>query len=161
MDHVLARARGGSDRVSNLAASCVDCNKAKGSMLVEEFVTDPARLARIRKNLKTGLRDAAWMNATRYSLVRQLRGRGRQVDTSTGSKTKYTRTRLGVPKSHALDALCVGEPDSVGSWPQQVLGITAAGRGSYSRTHVTKHGFPRSYQPRQKRFFGFATGDIV
>lgn len=161
MDHVLARVRGGSDRVSNLAASCVDCNKAKGSMPVEEFVTNLARLARIRKNLKAGLRDAAWMNATRYSLVRQLRERGHQVSTSTGARTKYTRTRLGVPKSHALDALCVWEPESVGAWPSQVLGITATSRGSYARTLVDKCGFPRGYRSRQKKFFGFATGDYV
>lgn len=161
MDHVHPQARGGSNRVSNLAAACVDCNDTKGSMPVEEFVTNPSRLARIKSRMKAGLRDAAWMNATRYSLVRQLRDQGHHVVTSTGARTKYTRTRLGVPKSHALDALCVGEPDSVGPWPQQVLGIIATSRGSYARTLVGKCGFPRGYRSRQKKFFGFATGDYV
>lgn len=161
MDHVHSQARGGSGRVSNLVAACIDCNQAKRSMPVDDFVRDPVRLSRIKKCLKAGLRDAAWMNATRYSLVRQLRGRGHHVETSTGARTKYTRTRLGVPKSHSLDALCVGEPDSVGAEPSQVLNITATGRGSYSRTHVTKHGFPRAYKPRQRKFFGYATGDLV
>lgn len=161
MDHVLARARGGSNRVSNLAASCVPCNDAKGSMPVEEFVTNPAPLARIRKNLKAGLRDAAWMNAIRYSLARQLRSQDFEVSTSTGARTKLTRTRLGVPKSHALDALCVGQPASVGLWPAQVLGIKATGRGSYSRTRTDKCGFPWRRLTRTKRHHGFRTGDLV
>ena len=161
MDHVLARSRGGSDRVSNLAASCVPCNKTKSSMLVEVFVTDPARLSRIASRLKTGLRDAAWMNATRYSLVRQLRDRGHTVETSTGARTKFTRHRLGVPKSHTLDALCVGEPGSVGAWPTHVLGIAATGRGSYARTRTDKYGFPRLYLTRVKKHHGFTTGDLV
>lgn len=161
LDHVRPKSRGGSNRVSNLVASCIPCNEAKDAMSVEEFVTDPKRLARIKSRMKRGLADTAWMNATRYSLVPQLRRRGHEVATSTGAKTKFTRTRLSVPKSHALDALCVGMPDSVGVWPEQVLMATATGRGSYARTTPDRHGFPRLRRPEAKKHFGFTTGDLV
>jgi hypothetical protein len=42
-----------------------------------------------------------------------------------------------------------------------VLTVTAMGRGSYQRTRLTAHGFPRGYLLRAKRVHGFATGDLV
>jgi hypothetical protein len=42
-----------------------------------------------------------------------------------------------------------------------VLQITATGRGFHSRTKLDRYGFPRLRLPRQKRFFGFQTGDMV
>lgn len=38
VDHVLARVRGGSDDLSNLKATHVDCNLSKGDMLVEDYL---------------------------------------------------------------------------------------------------------------------------
>lgn len=37
VDHIVPVAKGGGRRNSNLAASCYECNKAKGVMTVEEF----------------------------------------------------------------------------------------------------------------------------
>ena len=42
-----------------------------------------------------------------------------------------------------------------------VLVITATGRGQHSRTKLDRYGFPRLRLPRQKRFFGYQTGDMV
>jgi hypothetical protein len=41
------------------------------------------------------------------------------------------------------------------------LQIISRGRGSYQRTRVTEHGFPRGYLTRQKAIEGFQTGDLV
>jgi len=38
LDHVEPRSRGGTDRVSNLVASCRLCNRAKGSAGLAEFL---------------------------------------------------------------------------------------------------------------------------
>lgn len=38
LDHIIPRAGGGSDHISNLACSCAACNTAKGSMTLQEFV---------------------------------------------------------------------------------------------------------------------------
>lgn len=161
VEHVLARSRGGSDRVSNLGLACQPCNQAKGSRPVAEFVTDPARLARILARLKAPLRDAAMMNATRYALHDALVATGLPVEASTGGRTKWNRTRFGVPKSHALDAACVGEVSSVSQWRRPTLVVKATGRGAYQRTRLTAHRFPRGYLTRTKRIHGFATGDLA
>ena len=39
--------------------------------------------------------------------------------------------------------------------------ISATGRGSYQRTRLTAHGFPRGYLMRKKSVYGFQTGDMV
>ena len=41
VDHVRPRARGGSDRVSNLTLACRSCNQAKGAQPVEAFLARP------------------------------------------------------------------------------------------------------------------------
>jgi hypothetical protein len=71
------------------------------------------------------------------------------------------RARLGIPKTHALDAACVGEVDAVQGWRQPVLEIRATGRGAYQRTRLNKHGFPRGRLTRRKRHYGLQTGDMV
>lgn len=162
IDHVRPRARGGSDRVTNLALSCVACNEAKGSQPVEVFlVHDPIRLARIKRRLQMPLRDAAAVNTTRRALTRAIAHSGFPVITGTGGQTKFNRHRLGVPKTHALDALCVGSVDTISGISLPVLTITSTGRGTYARTRSDKHGFPRLRLARTKRHHGYATGDLV
>jgi len=162
LDHVRPRSRGGSNRVSNLVTACVPCNEAKDNLPVEQFLAhDPARLARVLAGLKKPLRDAAAMNSTRHALVGAIASRGFDPVTATGGRTKWNRTRFGVPKTHALDALCVGEVGGVSGWPSTTLAVTATGRGSYARTRSDRHGFPRLRLTRVKRHHGFATGDLV
>jgi 5-methylcytosine-specific restriction endonuclease McrA len=161
IDHIVARARGGSDRVSNLTLACVACNQAKGAQPVERFVTNPDRLARIVNQAKAPLRDAAAVNSTRWALYRQLTATGLPVSTGSGGRTKWNRTRFSLPKSHTLDALCVGQTPAVESYVSRILVSASCGRGSYARTRSDKYGFPRLYLTRTKRHFGFATGDFV
>ena len=73
----------------------------------------------------------------------------------------HNRTRLDLPKTQALDALCVGAVDQVHHWNRPVLAIRATGRGAYRRTRTSKNGFPRGYLIREKRIHGFQTGDWV
>lgn len=160
-EHIRPKARGGSNRVSNLTLACIPCNQAKGALDVREFVTDPARLERIAQQAKTPLQDAAAVNTTRWALRRTLSGTGLSVETGSGGQTKWNRTRFGLPKSHVLDAVCVGRVTEVISYPGQVLIAKATGRGGYARTQPDKYGFPRLYMTRRKRHFGFQTGDHV
>jgi hypothetical protein len=163
LDHVMPRSRGGSDRVSNLVASCRPCNERKGNLPVEEFLRGrPAELSRIQTQRKTPLRDAAAMNATRFALVERLRTTiGLPVEGSSGGRTSWNRERFGIPKAHALDALCVGQVAGVRQGRGRILVIAATGRGTYCRTNVDASGFPRGYLPRSKRVHGIQTGDLV
>jgi len=73
IEHVVAKANSGSDRVSNLTLACEPCNRKKGAKSVEAFLAcDPERLAKIKAGLKKPLASAAAMNATRWALWRGL-----------------------------------------------------------------------------------------
>lgn len=162
VDHVIARSTGGSDRVSNLVMSCIDCNGRKTNQPVEVFLAkDPGRLERITAQLKAPLHDAAAVNATRNALFFALRDTGLPIEAGTGGRTKWNRSRLDIPKTHALDAACVGIVDSVANWQMPVLSIKATGRGNRKRTRLDQYGFPRGYLMRGKTVRGFRTGDLV
>ena len=162
IDHVHPKAKGGSNRVSNLTLACVPCNQKKGARDVSEFLAhDPKRLERILAQSKRSLKDAAAVNTTRWALFNAINATGLPVTTGSGGLTKYNRARFGIPKSHALDAACVGQMDIIQNWQKPVLSIKATGRGRYQRTLLTKYGFPRGYLTRSKSAFGFQTGDRV
>jgi hypothetical protein len=159
IDHVHPRSRGGSDRVFNLVLACVPCNQAKADRPVEEFA-HPAVAARLKAAAKAPLRDAAAVQSVRWALWRALNQR-LPTHVASGGRTKWNRTRNQLPKSHTLDALAVGKLATITETVDQVLVTGCTGRGAYTRTRTDKHGFPRLRLPRQKQFFGFATGDLV
>ncbi|MBU2774215.1 HNH endonuclease [Acidithiobacillus ferrooxidans] len=162
IDHIHPKSAGGSDRVSNLTLACFPCNQRKSNRDVAEFLAhDPKRLARIESVRKAPLKDAAAVNSTRWALWRDLVSTGLDVEVGSGGRTKWNRARFSVPKANCLDAACVGHVDGLERWQQPVLCIKATGRGSYQRTRLTKHGFPRGYLTRSKSAFGFQTGDMV
>ena len=162
IDHIHPRSKGGSNRVSNLTLACHDCNQKKGNLLISEFLAgQPDKLRRILALAKAPLRDAAAVNSTRQAVFQRLQATNLPVEVASGGRTKYNRHQLQVPKAHCLDAACVGHIDHLEGWRQPVLGIKATGRGSYQRTRLTKHGFPRGYFTRSKTAFGFQTGDMV
>jgi hypothetical protein len=83
------------------------------------------------------------------------------VECGSGGRTKWNLIRLGVTKTHATDAACVGCVESLASWSRPILAIKAMGRGAYQRARLDQSGFPRGYLMRQKRVAGFQTGDMV
>lgn len=162
IDHIIPRASGGSDRVSNLTLACIPCNQAKGSRSLADFlVHEPEKARRIVAQAKAPLAGTAAVNATRFALLTALRDSGLPVATGTGGRTKFNRSRLGLPKAHAIDAACVGEVASLTGARLRPLAIRCTGRGSRQRTRLSAHGFPRGYLSPAKQHFGFRTGDIV
>jgi 5-methylcytosine-specific restriction endonuclease McrA len=162
IEHIHPKARGGSNRESNLTLACEPCNTAKGANSIEQFLSGhPAILARIKTQAKCPLKDAAAVNTTRWALVSTLKATGLPVETGSGGKTKWNRCRLGIPKAHASDAACVGDTENLTGWKIPVLSIKATGRGSYCRTRLDRFGFPHGYLTRSKRIRGFQTGDMV
>ena len=156
VDHIRPRSCGGSNRISNLALACHGCNRQKGNQTAAEWGHPE-----VEKQAKVPLRDAAAFNASRYKLVEALRVFGLPIGTWTGGRTRWNRARFGVEKTHAFDALCVGNLAGVRQGKLKTLVIKATGRGDHCRTNWTKEGFPRSYKMRQKQVAGFKTGDRV
>jgi 5-methylcytosine-specific restriction endonuclease McrA len=157
IDHIIAKAKRGSNRPSNLTIACQPCNQAKGNTPVEVFLAgQPERLKRVLAHVQKPLASSAVVNATRKCLVAKLRQTGLPVATFSGGLTKFNRMKLSIPKTHALDAACVGRVSQLKAWARPVFYIKATGRGAYQRTLVTKGGFPRGYLPRTKTVKGFA-----
>jgi len=161
-EHILARIRGGTKRSDNLLISCGPCNQKKGSKPIEVFLKNkPELLKKILDWVKKPLPDAAMMNATRNALYDVLVATGLPVEAASGGRTKYNRIRLELPKTHAIDALCVGNVSAVLGWQRAGLGIKATGRGVYQRTFTDAHGFKRGVRSRKKTHYVFRTGDHV
>lgn len=162
IEHIQPKAKGGTNRISNLTLGCNGCNQAKDDRDVREFLADdPHRLSALLAQARRPLRDATAVNTTRWALYRRLQATGLPVEAATGGRTKFNRTQMGVPKSHALDAACVGQVVDVQNWQRPVLAISCTGRGAYQRTRLNRHGGVRGYLTRKKRHHGFSTGDMV
>jgi 5-methylcytosine-specific restriction endonuclease McrA len=163
VDHIVPRARGGSNRVSNLTLACEPCNQRKGTKALHDFLADqPERLARVLEEAKSPLKGAAAVNATRWELFRRLQGTGLPLETGSGGRTKYNRSVRGLPKTHWYDAACVGAstPDPLSTEHVIPLLITATGRGRRKMCNTNDLGFPVSHRKRRKRYFGYQTGDL-
>ncbi|WP_416236399.1 RNA-guided endonuclease IscB [Spirulina sp. CCNP1310] len=162
IEHIHPRSRGGSNRVSNLTLACHSCNQAKGSQDVQDFLSGkPDLLQRVLSQAKAPLKDAAVVNTTRWALFNALKATGLSVSTGSGGRTKFNRTRLGLPKTHYFDAACVGETEELSVLSEQPLLIKATGHGTGQMCRTDKFGFPTRYVPRFKFVQGFQTGDIV
>ena len=163
IEHIVARSKGGSNRVSNLTLSCEKCNLKKGTKSIEEFLNkDPERLKKIKAHVKKPLTAAAAVNTTRFALLERLKETGLPVETGSGGLTKFNRSQQGIEKTHWLDAAAVGY-----STPKLLikgvkpLQVKATGHGSRQSCRTDKYGFPERYVPRAKIHFGFKTGEIV
>jgi len=164
VEHIQARSKGGTNRVSNLTLACTECNQKKGNQDVKDFLKrKPSRLKKVLAQAKKPLRDAAAVNATRYAIGVALKTFGLPIVFATGGRTKFNRTSGHYPKDHWIDAACVGESGSDVIIPKAVtpLIIKAKGRGSRQKCRVNQYGFPRTSAKKQKRVNGFQTGDFV
>jgi len=164
MDHVHARSKGGSNRVSNLVIACRACNEAKADQSIEAFLAGrPELLARIQAQIKTPLAGAAAVNSTRWRLYEELQALGLPVEVGTGGRTRWNRARLALRKTHWIDAAAVGA-----STPERLVVkhvrpwlIEATGRQARRMVNVDGLGFPRGKAKGPSCVHGFKTGDLV
>lgn len=170
LDHVVPESREGPTTPGNLVASCVPCNSRKGNLTADEFGHPD-----VQEQVDIPLRDAAYMNATRYEIADRFRAGGLEVATSHGGMTAMARKSLGLAKDHHIDALCVGgtAANVIDTTNGHLHIARSHGRGSRQRAMPDRHGFAKSHyrgpgysstdghKPRQRRIFGFVTGDIV
>lgn len=162
VEHIKPRSRGGTDRTSNLALACHSCNQSKGNQDIKDFLSNkPDVLKRVISQAKAPLRDAAAINATRWALFDALKGLGLPVVTSSGGKTKFNRTRLGLPKTHFFDAACIGETLDLRVCTTQPLSIKATGHGTRQMCGTNNFGFPTRHRSNIQIHKGFQTGNIV
>jgi 5-methylcytosine-specific restriction endonuclease McrA len=164
IEHIVPRAKGGSDRLSNLALACEKCNLAKGTQDIAVFLKKkPEVLKRILATSKAPLKDAAAVNATRWKLFECLKALGLPVECGSGGVTKFNRVTRTLEKAHWLDAACVGKStpvvlDTHGIVP---LLIKATGHPNRQMCSMDRYGFPRTSPKQARSIKGFQTGDTV
>lgn len=164
IEHIIAKSKGGSNRVSNLTLSCTKCNQKKCCKPIEQFLKKkPDLLKSILAQAKRPLADTAAVNATRWKLFNSLKELGLPVETGTGGRTKYNRCRQSLDKTHWLDAANVGAstPESLRILVSKPLIIKATGHGNRQMCGTNAFGFPIRHRSNIKKHFGFQTGDIV
>jgi 5-methylcytosine-specific restriction endonuclease McrA len=161
VEHIKPKASGGSDRISNLCLACDKCNQKKGTLDIKVFLASkPELLKKIQSQLKTPLKDAAAVNSTRWALFNRLKLADLPVSTGSGGETKFNRFRLGLPKTHWLDAACVGVVDTLKILITKILRVKATGKGTRRLCRMNGLGFPCS-KPRAAYNHGWQTGDIA
>ncbi len=162
VEHIRPKARGGTNRISNLCLACDSCNKKKDTQEIEQFLAKkPDVLKRIQAQRKRPLKDAAAVNSTRWALFNQLKKTELPVTTGSGGQTKFNRTRLQLPKSHWLDAAPGGKVEELKVLTSQPLLIKATGHGTRQMCGTDKFGFPIRHKSRKQIHFCFQTGDII
>ena len=119
-------------------------------------------LQRIKNCARAPLRDAAAVNSTRFSLLNRLRATGLPVETASGGHTKYNRYLRQIPKTHWLDAACVGDSNpNVLHWQRvKPMAIKAMGHGQRQVVNVDAYGFPKG-KPKGIPVHSFRTSDII
>ena len=164
-EHIIPKAKGGTNRASNLTISCRECNIEKGNRHPNEIQGDFGK--RVQKALhqaKQPLKDAQAVNTIRWKIAETLKVTGLPVIYGTGGKTKWHRKRAGLPKTHYYDAACVsGIPQTNSDF--SVLAIHAVGYGHRSdlgkyQFKQTAPGFKHPYR-RLEHADGFQKLDHV
>ncbi|GHO65168.1 hypothetical protein KSC_040600 [Ktedonobacter sp. SOSP1-52] len=164
VEHIHPRARRGTNRISNLTLACQACNTAKGTQEIEVFLQKkPDVLKRLLAQVKKPLKDASAVNSTRFALLERLKALGLPVECGSGGLTKWNRTTRGLPKTHWLDAACVGKSTPAVLLQKGVipLRIKATGHGRRQMCVPDRYGFPKQHKERKKTFLGYQTGDLV
>ncbi len=165
----------GTNRICNLTLACKECNRAKGNLQPHEWLEQLKRsrqkidriraehLPEVLKQVKVPLKDAAFMNATRWALSHRLLSLGLPVGCGAGARTKKQRLERGLLKEHYYDACCVGasRPEKIVIAQRDAPVWSAVGRETRKMCNTDAHGFPVGHRERQKRHFGLQTGDMV
>ena len=161
VDHIVPRAKGGTDSTYNLTPACKSCNEKKSNLSLKEF---GKLMGKDFSHLKPKRlpKDAAIVQSARNYMVKEVTKLVSDTTLHDSWLTKYNRDQLGLPKQHYYDALSVGEtPSKFNFLTDKMLQISAKGRGSRQMCRVNRYGFPRTSAKASKSVKGFQTGDMV
>ena len=149
-DHVVPIARSGPDRHDNIVAACRQCNMAKGSQAVEEFLkTRKKRLASVLTQLRRPLAAETQHNIIQSQLLKILADQGHHITETSSAETAANRHITNVAKSHGNAAALLGYLTGIANLPPTIQ-FQALGHGRRQRCMPSKKGgTPRGQAWRQ------------
>jgi 5-methylcytosine-specific restriction endonuclease McrA len=146
IEHIIPKSRGGSNRVINLTIACHSCNHKKNNQLVSEC---PPKLRRqittVQKRANKSFKAATFMTMVRWKIVERL-----NCHHTYGDRTKYHRTRIGLPKSHVNDAFIIAEGNNKHQ-RSQVFYVKQVRRNNRSIQKNCK-GFRRAFRNQRYKY---------
>ena len=167
VEHMIPRARRGSNRIDNLTLACHDCNQKKGTLTAEEFIKQtltPQKAAqKIRQipKMKQLLKYMAHMNATRWVLYNTIKETYESVSLTYGYITKHNRINACLPKAHHIDAKCITGFSTVPSFDITVVKTKMRRHNRQLHRATFSKGHKRRAATLSKYVHGFQLYDIV
>ena len=167
VEHMIPKAKGGSNRIDNLTLSCHSCNQKKGTLTAEEFIKQTLPVEKAAKKLKQLPKEKrlfkymAHMNATRWTLYNAINDKYSNVKMTYGYITKYNRIRAGLPKAHHIDAKCITGFAQVPSFDTTVVKTKMRRHNRQLHRATFSKGHIRKAASLPTVMFGFRLYDIV
>ena len=167
VEHMIPKAKGGSNRIDNLTLSCHSCNQKKGTLTAEEFIKQTLPAEKVAKKLKQLSKEKrlfkymAHMNATRWTLYNAINDKYSNVKMTYGYITKYNRIQAGLPKAHHIDAKCITGFVQVPSFDITVVKTKMRRHNRQLHRATFSKGHVRKAASLPTVMFGFRLYDIV
>lgn len=167
VEHMIPKAKGGSNRIDNLTLSCHSCNQKKGTLTAEEFIKQTLPAEKVAKKLKQLSKEKrlfkymAHMNATRWTLYDAINDKYPNVKMTYGYITKYNRIQTGLPKAHHIDAKCITGFAQVPSFDTTVVKMKMRRHNRQLHRATFSKGHIRKAASLPTVMFGFRLYDIV
>ena len=167
VEHMIPKAKGGSNRIDNLTLSCHSCNQKKGTLTAEEFIKQTLPAEKVAKKLKQLSKEKrlfkymAHMNATRWTLYNVINDKYPNTKMTYGYITKYNRIQAGLPKAHHIDAKCITGFAQVPSFDTTVVKMKMRRHNRQLHRATFSKGHVRKAASLPTVMFGFRLYDIV
>ena len=164
VDHLHPKSLGGTDRPGNLVAACRDCNKAKCNQTLESFLDGNMAAARqVKRNATATMAAAGETHVVQKAQAERCTEMGLTVETGTGADTAARRERLGLTKTHWVDAGCAGSRRQrpLRFETDTPLRVRSIGHGTRQYQTMDKYGFPRGKPSRRDGRAKIRMGDVV
>ena len=167
VEHMIPKAKGGSNRIDNLTLSCHSCNQKKGTLTAEEFIKKILPAEKVAKKLKQLSKEKrlfkymAHMNATRWALYNAINDKYSNVKITYGYITKYNRINAGLSKAHHIDAKCITGFAQVPSFDTTVVKVKMRRHNRQLHRATFSKGHIRKAASLPTVMFGFRLYDIV
>jgi len=160
VEHVVSKAQGGTDRISNLVIACRTCNREKGRRNADQFGFP--KIQRQAAKFRA-FRYSALTQSYKWALWRALQTQPIPVEATFGYVTKYWRIQHHLPKAQIVDAIVVAAGERTWDAPETVTIVRRlkARRPFHRKSHENTPGTPIVTTRARRTIAGFALYDHV